>query len=69
MIFEKNIQNFMMINEGGLICLIIYCCIYHTVPALILLYEHELIPVVVVHVVFQVVLNPIVLLGSVEPLQ
>jgi hypothetical protein len=59
----------MMTNEGGLICLIIYCYIYHTLPALIPLYEHELIPAVVVHAVFQVVLNPVVLLGSVELFQ
>ncbi len=45
--------------------LIIYYCIYHIVPALAHQFEHGLILVVVIHIIFQVVLNLVVLLGSV----
>ena len=58
-----------MINEGGLIGLIAYYYIYHIAPALILRYEHVLNLVVVIHIVFQAVLCPELLLDSVEPLQ
>ena len=58
-----------MINEGVLICLIVYYYIYHIVPALVHQFEHGLILAVVIHVVFLAVPYPELLLGSVEPLQ
>ena len=58
-----------MINEGALICLIVYYYIYHTVLGLILPFEHELILAVVIHVVFLAVQYPELLLGSFSPVQ
>jgi hypothetical protein len=58
-----------MINEGVLIGFITYYYIYHTVPAFILLFEHESILVVVIHVVFQAVPCHELLLGSFSPFQ
>ena len=53
-----------MINEGALICLIVYYYIYHTVPELVPQFEHGLILAVVIHIVSQLVPYPELLLGS-----
>ena len=58
-----------MINEGVLICLIVYYYIYHIVPALVHQFEHGLILAVVIHAVFLAVQYPELLLGSFSPFQ
>ena len=58
-----------MINEGALICLIVYYYIYHIVLELIPQFGHGLILAVVIHVVFLAVQYPELLLGSFSPFQ
>ncbi len=55
-----------MINEGALIGLITYYYIYHVVLELIPLFEHGLIPAVVIHVVFLAVQYPELLLEDAD---
>jgi hypothetical protein len=59
----------MMMNVGGLIYLIACYYICHTAPALILLCEHGLIPVVVIHIISQFVQYPASLLDRFLPFQ